>query len=761
MGLESLPDGTFSSSKCESQYLQSTLVGEQLGSPPVLLQELLRQEFQHSKKSLKEKLPGFAKKPHDSKTTRGPVSQRKKSAGHFGEHAHPYGDSRASRPGRSSERKTSSAQDENKVLAKQPFLARLNTGTPTLLPSKSQNSNSSLLSPSVLGSKNTVRLLEAAVKTLEPSMLPSPRSRYCLKRESESEIGASFRSEKRVITSSHGRLGSVSNSSSRSLKSQPSSRTDKAEHSGHLVAEMGSPGSRSSRTRHEPCKQEQASRRRFEMALVASAKSPSPKRSRTSNSKKVDGSPRAVLGTNEASIRGFKIDLGGQDEPLEKVVEKQGPDSGSVVLEALPETLPVTSPRSEGVKVELPELCNREQSGDVKADVSKALPSMSKAIPAKPVSSGGFRSIRFRNRSGKQEKDVGSQGNRVFPSEKHPVVKSVSPPKDPNIIGTGFSYSMLFSGRKQGDKKEGTDKGEALVMKRTDSTLMRSLLRRPSSMPGPSIVTTTKSGSQCNAKKTMNPSNKVRVEEEKVGTAEVVATQKSSSPNGSSKEALSPNQKQLDKTKDGPFLQSRNRSIDDVFPELPLEENDVGGESPDLAKTIKAVEEQFLGLDSQGETAPFDCRSIERMFGKGFSKSYVSASCRSPDFSSLKNPAPETSPASPEVFVTECGSVPGTFPNSPMVKYEKFSFSSRSHLNLQDMFEVVSGDGSHDFTGRRHSFSLSEPREKVLASSDDEEAAADLDTCSTSAVCDTGGTPERLEVRSNVREFCIFDASSN
>jgi len=478
----------------------------------------------------------------------------------------------------------------------------------------------------------------------------------------------------------------------------------------------------------------------------------------------VDVSPRAVLGTNEASIRGFKIDLGIQDESLEEVVEKQGSDAGSVVLEVLPENLPVT-PRSEGVKTKFSEPCNREPNTDVKADVSRGLPSMSKTSePEKCASTGGFRSIRFRNRSGKQEKGVGSQGNRVFPSEKHSVEKSVSPSpaKDPKVVGAGFSYSMLFSGRKQGDKKEGTDKGEALVMKRTDSALMRSLLRRPNSTPGPSSVTTTKAGSQCNAKKTMKPS-KDSAEEETLETAKViVATQdESSSHSDGLSEALSPDQKQLEKTKDGSFVQTRNRSIDDVFPELPLEEADIGGESPDLAKTIKAVEEQFLGLDSQGETAPFDCRSIERMFGKGFSKAYVSASSRSPDFSSLRNPAPETSPASPEVFITECGSVPGTFPNSPLVKYEKIFFSSRHHLNLEEMFEVVSGDCPHDLTGRRHSFCLSEPRERVLASSDDEEAAADLDTCSTSAVCDTGGTPERLEVISNVRGFYKFYASSN
>ncbi|KAG0583168.1 hypothetical protein KC19_3G114600 [Ceratodon purpureus] len=589
MGLESLPDGTYLSSKCDSPYLQSTLGCEQLDSPPVLLQELLCQEFQHSKKSLKEKLPGFTRRAQDSKSARGPVSQRKKSTSHFGENVHPYGDSRAPRQARHSEKKASAPQEDNKILVKQPFLARLPPGTPSLLPSKSQNSSSPLLSPSMLGGRNTVRLLDAAVKSFEPSMLPSPRSRSCLTRDTQSENGASFRSEKRVTTSSYGRVGSLSNSSSRSLKSQSISKT---EHSDHLVAEMSSPGSRSSRSRHEPYKQDQASRRRFEMALVASAKSPSPNRARSSNSKRVEGSPRAVLGTY---------------------------------------------------------------------------------------------------------------------------------------------------GRKQGDKKEGTDKGEALAMKRTDSTLTRSLSRRPSTTTGLIPAST----SQYDVKRTTKSSRKVDVEVgvDKVETANVEAIQ------GSLEEASTPTQTQFDKTKDCHFVQTRHKSIDDVFPELPMEGNDVGGASPDLSKTIKAVEEQFLGFGSQAESPLVDCRSIERMFGKGFSKTYVDALSTSPDFSSFDNLALDASPISSEVFITECGSVPGTFPNSPLVNYEKIFFSSRNHLNLQDMFEVVSGDRPDDSTGRRRSFCLSESPERLLTPSDDEEAAGDLDTCSNSAVCDTGGTPERLEIQ--------------
>jgi len=139
-----------------------------------------------------------------------------------------------------------------------------------------------------------------------------------------------------------------------------------------------------------------------------------------------------------------------------------------------------------------------------------------------------------------------------------------------------------------------------------------------------------------------------------------------------------------------------------------MEEKEAHRPSPELAKTIRAVEElQSLRHDDA------DYRSIERMFGKEFSRSRMAAELTSPEMS----PAPGTSP--------ECG-VPGTFPNSP--KFDKIdSFSSSSQLNLHDMFEVVSGSRSHD-SGRRRSFCLSEPRERVLNEADAEEV--DSDSCS-------------------------------
>jgi hypothetical protein len=715
MGLESLPGRTYVSSPKSgtSQVLHNDLTepppGEQLGPAPVLLQELLHQEFQQSKKSLKDKFPAFTKL--------GAVTPKKNPTTDSEGHVQRYGNSRTPRPVLRCEKKVVSfTPEEGKTITKmQPFLARLQTGAPLPQPSNSQSSTSPLLSPSMIRGKDTVRLLEAAVKALEPSMQPSPRSKYSLAnreshRETQSESsGVSSRSEKRALTGSRG--GSSANSSSRSFRSPSTSRTwnvkdDRAVRSGH---ESMSSRSRSFRARYELGRPVPASRTRFEMALVTSPRTVSPSQSYRSsplNTKRVEDSPRALLGSHEASIRGFKTDLSNRmDSPSEKKLA-QDFHLQPVNFELHSEKPPLTpSPNNErsNAKEDTPEPCNLDQKADVlEADICQTSPSMSKTEPEK-LSSGGFRSIRFRSRSGKQEKDVGGQGNRVFPSDKHPVEKpgEFLPTKEVKVAGAGFSYNMLFS-RKQGDKKEVNDKGEAVVMKRTDSTLIRSLLKR-----------------------TSKSSKRVNVEVEKTEPAEGLGNQDSALR----ELAFSPSLKQLDTTKGAPgFVQARYRSIDDIFPELPMEEKDARGASPDLGKTIREVEKKSVGFGSQGDA---DCQSIERMFGKRFSRKFYE-----------ENPAPETSPISPEEFLAESRGVPGTFPNSPSAKYEGSCLSLQNQLNLQEMFEVVSGDRSHDSTGRRRSFRLSEPRERVL---DDEEAGAESDTCSNSAVI-----AGRLEVSSSI-----------
>ena len=712
MGLESLPGrANVSSSKSGSLQVLNSIVTEPpprepLG-PPVLLQELLRQEFQQSKKSLMDKFPAFTKL--------GTVTQKKNLTAQFEGRVQRYGNSRAPRPLYHIEKRAVPfTPDEGKIITKleRPFIARLQAGAaPLPRPSNSQTSTPSLLSPSLIRGKETVRLLEAAVKALEPNIQPTQRGKRIREshRETQSESSAvSLRSEKRAFTGSRGE--GVGNSSSRSLRSPSTSRTwsgkDDRTVRGH---ESSSPKSRSFRARQESGRQVHTNRTRSTLA-TSSSRSASPSlqshRSRASHTKRVEDPPQALLGTHEASIRGFKTHLSNQIEsPSEMKLEKVAPEfhpqavQSEVHLEKLPST-PSPNNKRTNVKGDSPEPCNLEQNADVlQADTSEILPNISKSVLEKP-SSGGFRSIRLRSRSGKQEKDVGRQGNRIFPSDKHPVEKPVetSPRKEAKVAGTGLSYPMFFS-RKHGDKKEGNDKGEALARKRTDSTLMRSLLKR-----------------------TSESSKRANVEVERIAPVEGVGNQDSPK-----EPVLSPTRKQYEKTKEGSaFVQARYRSIDDVFPELPMEEKDAGGALPYIGKTNRAVEEKFLGFKSQSDA---DCQSIERMFGRGLSRVFY-----------LENLAPEMSTTSLEELATESCEVPGTFPNSPSAKYDGNCFSSRNHLNLQEMFEAVSGDRSHDSTaGRRRSFCLSEPRERV---SDDEIVGADSVTCTSAVIA------ELLEVNS-------------
>jgi len=447
------------------------------------------------------------------------------------------------------------------------------------------------------------------------------------------------------------------------------------------------------------------------------------------------------LRTHEASIRGFKINLG--DSPLGKKLKKN--DSYPQAVELAIQVPLTPSPNLDHVKTDSPEPCTPDRNPT--ADITQSSPSI---VSEKPR---GFRSIRFRSRSGKQEKSIApspsketgeanckDQGKHGSPSEEESIApsppkeageanckdqgkhgspseeKSIapSPPKETGEVncndqgkhgspseekpiapsppkGTkvaGFSYNTLF--RKQGNKKEGNETGEALVMKRTDSTWMRHLLRKPRSISWTSKL-----------------SKKVNVEvTESVEPEEDLSQEPASSPTHQREEPA--------------VVQARYRSIDDVFPELPVEEKDAHRPSPELARTIRAVEE--LQILRQGDA---DYRSIERMFGKDFSRSLMAAELTSP----------EMSPAS-----IECG-IPGTFPNSP--KYEAMDlFSTPSQLNLHDMFEVVSGNRSHDSTSRRRSFCLSEPRERIL--NDEEAEEAESETCSNSI----GGTPEYRQVSS-------------
>ncbi|KAG6541405.1 hypothetical protein Mapa_017183 [Marchantia paleacea] len=254
MGLESLPECNYGSegkespqhpkmsSAVEVRPLQELLHARQ---EPVLLQDLLRErEYLEAKKlSLKERLSvpvsGFVKKlPSESGPQMSYVPPRDgfKKSMRGGEHLQPYSDQKyhkSLRPLKKSGRDLSDAK--HLILALSP---RSNGDSlrPILLPSKVHNKlmSSPIKSPTKMGSRSA-RLLEAAVKILEPSLQSStarsrpppvrPSSVYTTKdfKDVESDVAkAEERKERLPIVE---KKVAISTNAGRALKGQSMSRS--------------------------------------------------------------------------------------------------------------------------------------------------------------------------------------------------------------------------------------------------------------------------------------------------------------------------------------------------------------------------------------------------------------------------------------------------------------------------------------------------------------------------------------------------------
>jgi hypothetical protein len=347
------------------------------------------------------------------------------------------------------------------------------------------------------------------------------------------------------------------------------------------------------------------------------------------------------------------------------------------------------------------------------------------------------------------EKVVGSQTDFQQVRPDNVVVPAAA--AKATMTGGGGSllrYSWPFNLPKPSDKKEGQEKGEGLVLKRPENVFMRSILRRQTAAP------CEETGSQKHtAQKTFSTTSRKegRIQQENGATqncmrdavreqiagvlqpeAHLVALDtllsvdsnvvccENLSHNSEKEEtslALVPNRK-FDRNEHSPNM--RARSIDEVFPELPME-----GSVSDM------TEKQFLRFDSQGhEKASCDCQSGEKfVFGR-----------------------------SPDIFVTEQHL--GLFPSSPLIDYETVFFPEREiHSNLEHLF-IMGSDGSNSpFFNReptvrvtattQESSNLKYPQEhKKLSAGDTAHGVeADLDTCSTRMNCDTSVTPDHcLEV---------------
>ncbi len=917
MGLESLPKMSSLSSSSSSAAASHVVVPDietskdqglqQEGhmpsspvavAPPVLLQELLRQEGfkDSSRKSLTEKLPSFSRKASaDQKKKQQPEgeAQRRRASGMrargigaepHGVH-HPYVDPRIPRPSR---RKTEETKQQSVVLSN----LHNNGGGPVLLPSKSHNqllTSSPMQSPSNLGSKHTAKLLETAAKILEPNnmqkpscsqlqtSLPSTQS-LSYTTQSESGVVSSTKSERLGFANSQG-VSALHSSSCKVSRTESMARSwsgkeekdndDLGEISGRMSESRSVMQARrmhgaavsnnESSTRQQ---QEQASKWRFESALAAHSQavqsSPaiplSCKRGGPSNQRSGGmNSTNHVLGMHEASIRGFKTELGA------KALTSATKDRFSRHSRSLSETAYVTvlhqermkgangiqsreaaslygteflvadlacldppnplvvvkepMPQEKAAKKEVVEVVTLSSGALEDGNLDKANVGSAHLI-VKPSgngrrapSNGGFNwgmQKGPKGRAGKQEKNVGLQdANQVvslpmkaiggFPigllhglppaAATMAAAAAAAAPPVKSMGGSLLRYSRLFSLSKPGGKKEGQEKGEGLVMKRPENALRRrSMLQenRQSAAAAAAVQTLFTSAKQGRIQQHDGGGNLTAdagseqatalQSEACSGTAAVLYTQ-SSDTNlrvnlscHSEKETTSSSSSLMSSCRcegrEGSVQQHmRARSIDDVFPELPMDEiiSDIrrrgGGQNSRLKiKTEELmIEHPILQFQSKGqEQGWFDCQSGDHVFGtRRLSRNFLASSeGRSPD---------------DDTFVTEHP----TFPSSPLVDYDDNTvlFPERDipTSDFQQHFFIMDSNSS-TFTGGVKNCGgggkdshqnlqkyFQGPRTDAGVVSDDDNddegsVGADLDNCSTRAVCDASSTPDRLEV---------------
>ncbi|CAM6052101.1 unnamed protein product [Sphagnum compactum] len=866
-----------------------------VAAPPVLLQELLWQEGfkDSSRKSLTEKLPSFSRKASAEQKKKQQLegeAQRRKASGMRARgigaepHVvhHPYVDPRIPRPSR---QKTEETKQQSVVLSN----LHNNGGGPVLLPSKSHNqllTSSPMQSPSNLGSKHTAKLLETAAKILEPNNMQKPScsqlqtslpSTQSLSYTTQSECGvvSSTKSERQGFANSQG-VSALHSSSCKVSRTESMARSwsgkeekdndDLGEISGRMSESRSVMQARrmhgaavsnnESSTRQQ---QEQASKWRFESALAAHSQavlsSPaiplSCKRSGPSNPRSGGmNSTNHDLGMHEASIRGFKTELGA------KALTSVTKDRCSRHSRSLSETAYVTvlhqermkgangiqsreaaslfgteflladlacldppnhlvvvkepMPQEKAAKKEVVEVATLSSGALEDGNLDKATVGSAHLIvkPSgngrRPPSNGGFNwgmQKGPKGRAGKQEKNVGLQdANQVVSLQEKAIggfpigllhglppaaaTMAAAAPPVKSMGGSLLRYSRLFSLSKPGGKKEGQEKGEGLVMKRPENALRRrSTLQenRQSAAAAAAVQTLFTSAKQgklqqhdggVNLTTDAGSEQATALQSEACsGTAAALYTQSSDtnvrvnlSPH-SEKETTSSSSSLISSCRcegrEGSVQQHmRARSIDDVFPELPMDEiiSDIrrrgGGQNSQLKIKTEDVmiEHPILQFQSKGqEQGWFDCQSGDHVFGtRRMSRNFLASSeGRSPD---------------DETFVTEHP----TFPSSPLVDYDDNtvlfpereipSSDFQQHFFIMDSNsstftgEVKNGGGGGKDSHQNLQKYFQGPRTDAAVVSDDdnddeESVGADLDTCSTRAVCDASSTPDRLEIQ--------------
>ena len=794
MGLDSLPDGpyhpcrhrrTHSHSGSESHsHLEDD--ENHLETPPVLLQDLLNRDMiKTSKRSLKDKFPGFARRPaqeqqaemRGSKKGSSPASALTSLRCRAEQSLSPYADQR--RPKKRSVYVVSQKERDEK----QPFLARLSP--PVLLPSKAHNQ---MTSPATANTSTN-----KGADTLQGWPLAGPH-RSC----DQNEPASSLKPEQdpqsegeRRSSRSGAKSKRFTSNASKLLHDRPISRTwnGRDDCSSESLSERtetsaivrGSVSFRESRSVERG-----GAKGKFVKSFSERPQSLSPprhrQRRRPVNVKHVDAKEKAMalLGTHEASVREFKLNVRNAVDTTSStgsvsVKRTHGYKKLGVSTEAAMEDAKSVSSSSQGscessqrlntelpISVESPlaialfaknskigttaedsnsiSKADRSRSviscptassaskvkskdggmrgGEVAQHVSRRLsssqvPEIAPATSGRQLSSGGFQGIKaLQNPKGQQEKCVTLSGGRVFPADSVSKANKVSHQRvlqgenlPKSMAGSILGYGKLFSARnKEGNKPAVVDKNAAANKisvqggKKAENSL-RSALRRESASPRcdeneGQVTALNKHTRQHNlqdvgeARENPSISSNSRAGEMKplrhtgygdlkgeVTRAEVKIARQRKGVH----ESRTIMSRKISEVR-YPTKHTRARSIDDVFPEIPLDLDFTAPSAHEKREGFGMGFDDDVNLQDRQITETLQRRSIELVLENGIGVFTSPPHKRMSDLNFLEwlNEAGRPGALSSSPLIDY------TFSSSPLVDYDRFRTSTTNSLAILD-----------------------------------------------------------------------------
>ncbi|XP_024376686.1 uncharacterized protein [Physcomitrium patens] len=648
MGLESLPDGPYqprhSHRRCQS-YSGEEFVAQNIDrdehrrSTPVLLQDLLKRDFKSSKKTLRDRIPGFARKtqePFESRFTKRSASALialRCTSREDSSCISPYAIDIPELQSRFYAQKAKGG--------KQPFLSRLPPSSQLDTPSESP---STIKAVSQLVGKIPELGLQGSKRHQILQGWPLAGQHNVPRDIYHDDDSPSFLSLESSLQESFKSVGS------QPITDSATSQLFVSYSGSKLLPEGGTTTSWNGSEDSETTREEQMdkcarhSRRKPRVGRATSKKattpvqSQSPPRHRNGRSKSVNSN----VGRREAAVGEFKtvrrgsLPKGPRITNVEASINPECSRTSSVISHESSTTSQTSLPAgnakrsvssrargksaksgTEGARSAVAKSASSSKPVQLKTDATSTRSkvkeedeqrveknetasrssSRSGVAPGKPIPIQGNRVPKGIKQNAQQEKAASMSGSRVFPA--------ISPSKAPAPVAQNdlpkssiLRYGRLFGGRKEWDKpKRG---GRDVNMRSSSPTLQR--FTEKVAMQTTSNTSQgnhgTSTSSEASELPIQAPGNRLKGEK-----PEEMAVQSSTVTLDDTDATL-----RLKKKKSQNLKHSRARSVDDVFPELPLDFlPTVVTSAPDEVKTDRGFPSSSLS------------RSVECMFGQEFS----------------------------------------------------------------------------------------------------------------------------------------------